>query len=135
MTQWQDPVTVTLSPFRTISEANTSQREHWAAKHKRAKGQRSTVYRWLRHLLPALPPPFPLRVTLTRIAPRLLDSGNLEPSVKHVQDGVADYLCGAYGQGEDRQPGLTWQYAQRRGQPREYGVTITFTTMCEAQSL
>lgn len=115
---------VSITPFRTKSEANRSQREHWATTHRRAQKQRSTVYLMLRHLLPP-PPPLPLVVHVTRVAPRPLDPHeNLPASMKHVVDGVSDYLAGAHGQGQDRQEGLVFNYAQRRGKPREYGVEI-----------
>ena len=119
-------------PLRTVSESN--QREHWARRAKRAKAQRSTIYYALRAawcMLPETPYPLylPTVATLTRIAPRALDSGNLESSLKAVQDGVADWLVGGYGKGQDRQPGLRWRYAQRRGGPREYAVEISVT--CE----
>lgn len=42
------------------------------------------------------------------------------------QISLADSLAGAYGTGQDRQPGLQWQYAQRRGKPRVYAVHICF---------
>jgi hypothetical protein len=38
---------------------------------------------------------------------------------------IADWFAGAEGCGNDRQPGLTWHYAQRRGKPREYALEIT----------
>lgn len=114
---------VILDPLRTVSESNM--REHWAAKAKRAKLQRSATYYWLRSLLPSGPSwALPLTITLTRIAPRCLDSGNFEPSMKAIQDACADYLAGAYGTGQDRQPGLTWRYAQRRGGVKQYGVEV-----------
>lgn len=114
---------VILDPLRTVSESNT--REHWAAKARRVKMQRSTTYRWLRSLLPPGPSwTLPLTVTLTRIAVRTLDAGNLEPSLKAIQDGCADYLAGEYLAGQDRQSGLTWQYAQRHGTAKQSAVEI-----------
>ena len=109
-----DPITVILTPLRTVSESNA--REHWAATHRRAKHQRSTTYRWLQQLLGlACPLTLPLTITLTRIAPRDVDTDNLCGALKHVQDACADYLAGAYLAGQDRQPGLTFRYQQRRG--------------------
>lgn len=108
-------------PLRLASLSNL--REHWAKGAARAKDQRWAVYTNLRCTY-WLVPPLPLTITLIRISPHRLDSGNLEACFKHVQDGTADWLCGAYGQGQDRQQGLTWQYAQRKGTPRQYGVEI-----------
>ncbi len=118
---------VTIMPLHTMSEANASQREHWGSKHRRHKGQRAVTYFTLRDVLGCVSPvQAPMTITLTRIAPRALDEGdNLAASLKACRDGVADYLCGHYGQGQDRQPGLHWRYAQRQGYaPRVYGVEI-----------
>ena len=113
-------LTLTL-PLKLMSEGN--QREHWGAKARRTKLHRAMVFTALRAALwPA--PPLPLVVTLTRIAPRSLDDDNASGSCKYVRDGVADWLGGQYGKGQDRQPGLTWRYAQRKGKPREYAVEI-----------
>jgi hypothetical protein len=65
-------------------------------------------------------------VTLTRLAPsRGLDDDNLAASLKAVRDGVADAL----GLAEDRDPRVTWRYAQANGRavlglPSGYGVRI-----------
>ena len=118
---------IAFLPIRTVSESN--QHTHWRARSHRAKAQRSSAFygllsTWGRCLYRTRP----CIVTLTRVAPRDLDQGNLEASLKAVQDGVADWLEGEYGEGQDRQPGLTWHYAQRRGGPREYAVEITVTS-------
>lgn len=106
--------TVTL-PIRTVSEAN--QREHWAKKAGRVKGQRMATGMRMRAVLAGSR--FPLRVLLTRIAPRALDDDNLRGALKAVRDGVADAL-GV----DDRDPGVTWAYAQRRGGKGVYAVEI-----------
>lgn len=58
-------------------------------------------------------------MTLTRIAPRELDGDNLQSSLKACRDGVADWL-GV----DDRDPRVTWSYAQRRGAPHYYAVEV-----------
>lgn len=75
----------------------------------------------------------PLVVVLTRIAPRDLDAGNLEASLKAVQDGVADWLAGEYGQGQDRQPGLFWRYGQQRGRSQEYAILVRLVRLVRFQ--
>lgn len=119
-------ITVTL-PLRTVSEANAH--EHWRARQKRAKGQRGVTAMALRvrvhgrygdPMCPVLEwEEGPLVVTLTRIAPRVLDSDNAVGALKHVRDGVADAL-GV----KDNDPRVTWSYAQERGKVREHGVRI-----------
>lgn len=52
-------------------------------------------------------------VRITRIAPRLLDSDNLEASLKYVRDGVAKAL-GI----DDRDPRVRYVVDQRKGEPK-----------------
>jgi hypothetical protein len=111
-----DGVTI---PLRLISEANVSQREHWATKHKRVKRVHEAVQNALpigRKYRPALP----CAITITRIAPRALDAhDNLPRSCKAVVDSIAEWL-GV----DDSDPRITWAYAQERGEPWTYGVRV-----------
>jgi hypothetical protein len=68
---------------------------------------------------PAIPESGAVAITLTRIAPRVLDTDNLASGLKAVRDGVADAL--GVNDGSSR---LTWRYAQERGKPREYAVRV-----------
>jgi len=121
-------------PIRTHSEAN--RREHWAPKAKRTKSQRGnakvktrSAYVAADELMPRTHPGKTFRgkavlaedvtITLTRIAPRKLDSGNLEGVFKAVQDGVADAL--GIDDGDER---LTWVYKQAQGAPKQYEVWV-----------
>lgn len=118
---------VVVAPIKTVSEANAH--EHWRARQKRAKAQRSAaVILTAAHAATAgivvssgnyYALAGPMVVTLTRIAPRSLDSDNLAGSAKHVRDGIADAL-GI----DDRNPIVEWRYAQRRGAPKQYAVEI-----------
>lgn len=108
--------------IHTVSEANVH--THWRQRQHRAKTQRTAMYyrclaTW------RTPPPLPLVITLTRISPRQLDDDNLAASQKAIRDGVADFLAGAYGAGDDRQAGVRWRYGQRRGLPHTYAVEVT----------
>ena len=122
---------------KTVSEANLS--EHHMVKARRVKGQRTAVvvdgsamgrvvssrpkpprktlvWRWLS------PPALPATVTLTRIAPRALDGDNLQRALKAVRDQVAE-LIGV----DDRDPLVEWEYAQRKGDPKQYAVLVEIT--------
>ncbi len=109
-------------PIHTVTMSNRP--GHWSKAHRRAKTQREQTFLTLRAEGGLHPPPLPLTITLTRIAPRMLDDGNYQESLKHVQDGVADWLSFQYLKGQDRQPGLTWRYAQRREAPGVSAVEI-----------
>ena len=112
-------------PIRTVSEAN--RREHWAAKAKRAKAQRGLAGALTRlNLINAEPCKFDAprnsrrrSVTLTRVAPRKLDTDNLARSLKAVRDGIADAL--GIDDGDER---VAWLYAQRRGAPKTHEVEV-----------
>ena len=84
-----------------------------------AKDQRSTTTILMRSLA-AVPTSLPDVVTITRVAPRALDSDNAVGSAKHVRDGVADYL-GI----DDRRPDIEWVVKQDRAStPNTYGVVV-----------
>lgn len=92
-------------PVRTVSEANAHQ--HWRVRQRRAKLQRRQV--WL-HLFPLLRGRGkPVRVRLTRLSPRKLDSDNLAGAFKHVRDEIAGILGF-----DDRDDAVTWEYGQDR---------------------
>ena len=120
-------------PIKLESEANA--REVWQVKATRAQRQRAAVTkhapgrkvtefnasakrtrvytRWVEV------PRFPCVVTITRIAPRELDSDNVVGSAKYVRDQVAE-LLGV----DDRDPRVEWVVRQRKGEAKQYGVEI-----------
>lgn len=109
--------TITL-PIRTQSEANM--REHWRVKAKRVKEQRTTAFMCMNGECgdPMIVANHKrTRITLTRIAPRMLDSDNCAGSCKAIRDGIADYFC--VDDGHER---YDWRYAQRKG--KGYAVEV-----------
>lgn len=97
--------------IKTVSEAN--QREHWAKKLKRKKGQQNDFrVLWLKHKpvvsLPAV-------VTFTRYSCNVLDSDNLAGAFKHVRDAMAKLL-----NIDDGSDSVKWNYAQERTKKREH---------------
>lgn len=92
-----------------------------------ARQLRSYVYLALRAAHPR-PWGLPLTITITRIAPRVLDDDNMARAAKNCRDGCADWIDGHYGHGNDRRDGLTWRYAQRSDGVRTYAVEITLST-------
>jgi hypothetical protein len=107
-------IEVTLS-LRLINEANDH--SHWRGRQKRAKMQHSTVTMVLlgrctfqcigysTHIAQGNA----CVVTLTRIAPRRLDSDGVVASCKFVRDGVAEAL--GIDDGDAR---IEWRYEQRK---------------------
>ena len=108
---------IVTMPIKIESIAN--KREHWRVRAHRAALQRNGVHLSLKVNASVRPPVPPLVVTLTRIAPRELDSDNLAIGFKSVRDGIADWL-GV----NDNNKRITWSYAQERGAPKEYACRI-----------
>lgn len=110
--------------IKLVSVANL--REHWATRAARNKRQRELAHRRaqielcrLREWAHAPDISKPMTITITRIAPRKLDSDNLASSAKAVRDGIADAL--GIDDGSDL---VTWLYAQSKGFPHEYGCQV-----------
>lgn len=108
-------------PIKTVSVANL--REHWAVKSKRQKQHRLLIKLFCSHLIS--PKLLPCRVTLTRIAPRKLDSDNAVMAFKGIKDLIADLLVPglAFGRADD-DPRIEWDYAQVKGDAKEYAIEI-----------
>jgi hypothetical protein len=66
-------------------------------------------------------PALPCVVLLTRVAPSAgLDDDNLSGSLKAIRDQVAHWL-----RVDDRDPRVSWTYAQRRGKRGEWAVEVS----------
>lgn len=113
-----------LIPIHTVSEPNL--REHWRKRANRTRNQRTATRAIVHAQLyreKIVTGKKPLIISLTRIAPRALDSDNLAGSFKAVRDGIADALGT-----DDGSPLLEWRYGQEKGGPRQYAVCIEITT-------
>jgi len=111
-------------PVRVVSEANV--RCHWAARHRRFKAQAGAVFAALVAASgvasgPDLLRGRVLRILLTRLGGRGLDSDNLAGAFKGCRDVVAQFL----GR-DDGDPQLTWDYSQEPG--KLAGVRIVLET-------
>lgn len=120
-------------PIRTRSGDNA--REHWRARASRAKAHRDGAAMGLLAALARTAPGEPaallaeldgpgLTVTLTRVAPRELDTDGNASGMKSVRDGIADAL----GLQSDNDARVTWLYAQRKGPPKVYEVEVVVST-------
>lgn len=69
----------------------------------------------------------PTKVVMTRVAPTMADFDNLVASMKEIIDGVADWLIPGLAPGRaDGDPRISWEYCQRKGGVREYGIELEF---------
>ena len=128
---------IVYMPIKTISESNQGgiSRPAGIFKSKRIKRQRSETFYGLLDAWGQCRLSLPLIIIITRVSPRALDTDNLATSLKHIQDGVADWLCGKYGKGQDRQEGLCWEYTQQRGKPGERAVMVTIHHLTQPYGL
>lgn len=111
-------------PVKAVSLAN--EHTHWRTRQSRAKPQRKAGYLYaMQARIRTLP--FPLVITMTRIAPRPLDSDNLPPSMKSIRDGISDAL-----KIDDRDPRVEWEYRQEKRKPKEYAVIVEVITAAGA---
>jgi hypothetical protein len=106
-------------PIKTVSESNCM--EHWAKKHKRHKAQKEAIAWELKPFKFVLP----CSVWLTRIAPRKLDSDNLQGAFKWIRDAISETITGCKIAGRaDDDPRISWHYQQEKGRPKEYAIKI-----------
>jgi hypothetical protein len=122
-----EPFTLVV-PVHTASEANA--RGHWGKKYRRTSSVREAVALcW-----GAYEARLPVVVTITRIAPHVLDGDNLVGgATKAARDQVAVELgLPIKKRGEtrwahvadDRDERVEWRVEQRRGDDREYAIEI-----------
>lgn len=118
--------------LRLVSEANAH--EHWRKRHARSARQKHVTLAVLHAQGDAAVfdavafAHYPeIVVTITRLAPRTLDSDNAAGSAKHVRDAVAEWL------GRDDGPtcGVEWRVDQRKS--KTYGVEIRIETAEQAR--
>lgn len=115
-----------ILPLRLVSEAN--QREHWAAKARRAKQHRQLTVALLRSALRKVPDMVPpVVVTLTRIIGprgRAFDDDNLRSAFKAIRDGIAQAL----GADDGDKAKLRFEYApEERG--KDWGARVRIEVM------
>jgi DNA-binding GntR family transcriptional regulator len=107
-------------PVKLVNGANS--REHYMARHSRAKDQRWAARAALMkyRVLPLLENiDHGITITITRRGGRRMDDDGLTISAKHVRDGVADWL-GI----DDGDPRLTWVVKQDKAPRGQHWVDV-----------
>ncbi len=117
---------ITVFLPRLVPSTNMNSRLHWARKSRIARQERSTatvaLFRKPR-------PTLPIVVTLTRCSTGWPDSDQAVTSMKHVRDGVADWL--GIDDGDDR---ITWNVERRRVKRAETGTEIRIEARAERRT-
>ena len=96
-------------------KTHDNRRGHWAVKARIIKAERDAACLIVK--CQKSKPAFPVKVTLTRCAPRPVDKWNLGSAFKAVIDGIAD----AYGV-DDGDDGWRFEFEQRK--TKTHGVEI-----------
>lgn len=108
-------------PLKTVSALN--RREHWAARSKRVKRERTLTALAGAKAKRLVKPVFLVR--LIRVSPRELDDDNVRGALKGVRDQVATML-----RLDDASPLVRWEYEQAPGEP---GVLVELSDLfCRA---
>jgi len=107
------------APIRIRSTANI--KEHWRKTYSMRKKNLEILNRYIPDRLPTLP----IKITITRVAPRKLDTDNLIYSVKEYRDWIADLIIPGLKPGRaDNNSALSFFYQQIHKSPKEYGIII-----------
>lgn len=101
-----------------LPSAGNARDSHWRVRHRRIKSERGGACAAAR-AWGARDLKLPVVVTITRVAPRQLDSDNMSTAAKGLRDGIADAL-GV----NDRDPRVEWRYQQEQGRPAAVRVEI-----------
>lgn len=115
-----------LLPIKTVSEANLKKTEHWTKSSKRHRQQQQRVRLFMNAYCELIK--LPVKITITRIAPRKLDFDNLVVSQKWVLDAVCDQLVPGLRPGRaDGDPRISpVTYLQETGAPKFYATKLVF---------
>lgn len=122
--------TIPLTASTLVSEANRGG-EHWVKKGQRHRTQHLLINAFMNKAESQLEGKtwkdfLPIKITLTRIAPRLLDAhDNLPMSLKYFVDAIADKMIPGQKKGmADSNENLTWIYKQKQGKVKEYALIV-----------
>lgn len=112
-------------PGKLVS-LNESYKQHWRKRATRVQAERAAAFCELyAKLRGPVTDARRVEVTLTRVAPRPLDShDNLPGAFKGTVDGICDWLGIP-----DHDPRVRFSYMQERGAPRYYGTRISLVVI------
>lgn len=117
-------------PYRLESP---NQKGHWAAGISKNKKVKKLLYILLK--LTGKHYELPVKVTITREGPRLLDDDNVVAGAKNLRDNIADWLRPglAPGQADGQNSGITWEYGQRKA--RQWAVIVKIVPIIDFEAV
>lgn len=100
---------------------------HWTKRMQTNKKYEMYIKQKYHDDKPALT--LPAHIQLIRVAPRQYDFDNLAYSFKGIRDSIASLFFPEKLRGmADNSNHLTWEYLQKKGGVKEYGVEINIVT-------
>ena len=115
-----------IIPMETVSESNIS--EFWGKRATRRRAQKNAIWvKWkgTSYDSKGVRIKMPCVIKISRISPRSLDDDNLRGALKAVRDGIADCINPGRAPGRaDNIPGMSFEYSQEKGKPKEKAVRI-----------
>lgn len=112
-------------PYKLFPIANKY--EFWAQRSKRVKKEYTLVASYIEEL-----PQLPVKVTLTRIAPRAWDSDNAIIAFKNIRDAISCMYFPLEPKGKmDETEYFQWNYEQKKGDSKEHAIEIRIETNSE----
>lgn len=117
-------------PVETISELND--RGHWTKRRRLHLRQKFWVEEAFKFIASMVDPisKIPIKITLVRVSPGVLDGDNLVASFKYVRDAVAAAIMRDDCPGRaDSSPLITWDYMQLKSKQYGINVIITYTPL------
>ncbi len=118
-------------PLEIVSEANL--REHWSKGYKRHKRQKYIVR--LELLAHEIPQTLPVKITLTRYAPRKFDSDNLQSAFKYIRDAVSEHFISDKAPGRaDDDSRFEWHYDQIKSAEKSIRLSFDWPEPLQTQA-
>ncbi len=112
---------------KDLVKENNRRGEHWAVAKKRHDTQKLLIRTHMNYYL-FQEIPRPCIVTMTRIAPRMMDEDNLIQAFKWIKDELASIIIDEFKEFKpgtcDNNKKIFWEWKQEKGHVRQYAIKI-----------
>lgn len=112
---------------KDLIKENNRGGEHWSKAKKRHDIQKFLIRTHMNYYL-FEEIPRPCIVTMTRIAPRMMDEDNLIQAFKWIKDELASIIIDEFKEFRvgycDADKRITWKWTQEKGKPKQYAIRI-----------
>lgn len=113
---------------KDLIKENNRRGEHWSKAKKRHDTQKLLIRSQMNYYL-FEEIPRPCQVTMTRIAPRMMDEDNLIQAFKWIKDELASAIIDEFKEFKagycDNDRRIAWKWTQEKGGVRQYAIKIS----------